>query len=288
MQSLRAAVILFLYVLFTLPLMPVQALLVMLGSGAARTLPHWYHRKVCRLFNVRLHLSGAPLAPPPVLFVCNHVSWLDISVLSAVAPVSFIAKSEVARWPWAGWLAKLQRTVFVDRRRPYSVGNVTREVAARLRAGDRMVLFAEGTSNDGNLVLPFRTALFAAAMPVGDASGSEHDISVQTLSIAYTHLHGVPMGRRGRPHVAWYGGMEMAPHIWDLLRRGPLDVHVEAGSPLPLDGFADRKELARQTEGEVRRAVSHLLMPRRPGLQEARSVPETGEAAEVDAVPFIQ
>lgn len=283
MQSLRATVILVLYLLFTLPLMPVQALLLKLSTPAARAFPHWYHRRVCRLFNIRIHLSGAPLASPPVLFVANHVSWLDISVLSAVTPVSFIAKAEVARWPWAGWLARLQRTVFVNRERRTAVGAVNREIAARLRSGDRMVLFAEGTSNDGNRVLPFRTALFAAAMPPeGEADG--HDISVQTLAIAYTHVHGVPIGRRGRPRVAWYGGMEMAGHIWQVLRYGPLDVRIRVGAPVPLDRFSGRKDLARCTEQEIRAAVACLLTPRR-ALREPE--PAAGTAP-VDATPYIE
>ncbi|MGE0610767.1 MAG: lysophospholipid acyltransferase family protein [Hyphomicrobiales bacterium] len=283
MQSLRATVILLAYLLFTALLMPVQLLLLKVGTSAARAFPHWYHRQVCRLFNIRIHLSGAPLAAAPVLFVANHVSWLDISVLSALAPVSFIAKSEVARWPWAGWLARLQRTVFVDRGRRAAVGAVNREIAGRLRAGDRIVLFAEGTSNDGNQVLPFRTALFASVMPAQGAP--DHDIAVQTLAIAYTHVHGVPMGRRGRPRVAWYGAMEMASHIWQLLRYGPLDVRIRAGAPVPLDRFSDRKELARITEREIRAGVAALLTPRRPPSAAAPPVPDP---APVDATPYIE
>ena len=80
----------------TLPLMPVQALLVRISQPAARRFPHWYHRKVCRILGIRLHIEG-DVPPGPVLLVSNHTSWLDIPVLSAVAPVSFVAKSEVSR-----------------------------------------------------------------------------------------------------------------------------------------------------------------------------------------------
>src|SRR5512139_3485301 len=114
MSRLRAATVLAGFMGFTLPLMPVQAILLRWSPSAARRFPHWYHRHVCRILGIRLHIDGA-VATGPVLLVSNHTSWLDIPVLSAVAPVSFVAKAEVARWPFVSSLARLQRTVFVDR-----------------------------------------------------------------------------------------------------------------------------------------------------------------------------
>ncbi len=84
----------------TLPLMPVQAVLLRTTSRGARAFPHWYHRQVCRLLGIRLQIEGAVARDRPVLVVANHSSWLDIPVLSAVAPVSFIAKKEVGGWPF--------------------------------------------------------------------------------------------------------------------------------------------------------------------------------------------
>jgi 1-acyl-sn-glycerol-3-phosphate acyltransferase len=104
------------YVGLTLPLMPVQALLVALDLPAARALPRWYHARCAALFGLEIRVTGAPAASAPTLFVSNHVSYLDIVVLSALAQVSFVAKTEIAAWPFFGWLAKLQRTVFVARR----------------------------------------------------------------------------------------------------------------------------------------------------------------------------
>ncbi|NIR61423.1 MAG: 1-acyl-sn-glycerol-3-phosphate acyltransferase, partial [Gammaproteobacteria bacterium] len=72
--------------------------------------------------------------------------------------------------------------------------------------------------------------------------------SVQTLALTYTRLHGLPLGRRGRPQVAWYGDMDMASHAWKLLGLGPLDANIRIGPPVPLDDFPDRKALARYTE----------------------------------------
>jgi 1-acyl-sn-glycerol-3-phosphate acyltransferase len=273
MGTTRAVSILTGFFVLTVPLMPVQALLIRLSPAGARRFPHWYHRQVCRLFGIRITVEGAIARDKPVLIVSNHTSWLDIPVLSAVAPVSFIAKKEVAGWPFVSWLAKLQRSVFVDRQRRGAVGETTSEIIRRLQGGDTVVLFAEGTSSDGNRVLPFKTALFAAAKPSAKAADDAPDAVVQTLSLVYTRLHGVPFGRADRPLVGWYGEMEMQGHAWRLLKAGPLDVRIRIGPPVPLESFADRKELAKKSEDQVREHVVHILRARPPGERVGVSAP---------------
>lgn len=260
MGTLRGASILSAFMAMTVPLMPVQALLLRTSRAGARRMPHWYHRQVCRLVGLRLHVEGEIARNRPVLIVANHTSWLDIPVLSAVAPLSFVAKREVGTWPFVSALARLQRTVFVDRTRRTSVGETTSEIMGRLEAGDTIVLFAEGTSSDGNRVLPFRTALFGAVRTGADAGGhSPAGTVVQTLSIVYTHLHGLPLGRADRPLIGWYGDMLMGGHAWELLKAGPIDVAIGIGPPIPLDTFTDRKTLARHSEDEVRGRVAGML-----------------------------
>jgi 1-acyl-sn-glycerol-3-phosphate acyltransferase len=258
MRGLRAFLVLATFFAFTVPLMPLQLLFLYTGSRFARTFPHWYHRQVCRIVGVRLSIEGCVARERGVLLICNHISWLDIAVLSAVAPVSFVAKQEVASWPFVSWLAKLQRSVFVDRNRRTEATAKVNEILSRLEAGDHVVLFAEGTSSDGNSVVPFKTSLFAAAKPAGgEALGA--DVCAQTLALTYTKMHGLPLCRRGRPLVAWYGDMDLASHAWRLLGLGPLDAHIRIGEPVPLDDFADRKALARYAEAQVRKDVSELL-----------------------------
>ncbi len=251
---LRAGLILTAFMGLTLPLMPLQYLLLKVAPAGARRLPYWYHRAVCRLLGIRLHIHGKVDSGRPVLLVSNHVSWLDIPVLSAVAPLSFIAKREVGTWPFVSSLARLQRTVFVDRTRRSAVGEVATEMAGRLAAGDTLVLFAEGTSTDGNRLMPFKSALFSS---VFQEAGPE--LSVQTLALTYTHLHGIPLGRADRHMIGWYGDMEMGDHAWTLLKSGPLDVHISIGEPMPIGKFATRKELASHTEEAVRSAVVAAL-----------------------------
>lgn len=264
MNRLRAATLLFGFLVLTVPLMPLQAAFLYLSPRAARRFPNWYHRKVCRLIGVRIHIEGSVVADRPVLLVSNHTSWLDIPVLSAVAPVSFVSKKEVGSWPFVSWLAKLQRSIFIDRQRRTAAASSATEISSRLGSGDAIVLFAEGTSSDGNRVLPFLSALFGAVLQ-GNRTDSEQvprDLVVQTSAIVYTHHHGVPFSREQRPHVGWYGDMEMTGHAWCVLGSGPLDVTVHISDPIPVSQFSDRKQLALASESQVRRDVVRILRGR--------------------------
>jgi len=243
----------------TLAGMAAQGLLLLVGSPGAKRLPVLYHRLVCRLLGLRITVEGRLGVQRPLLIAANHVSWMDIPVLSSLGPLSFIAKSEVAGWPVFGWLAKLQRSIFVDRARRQSTGTVNEEIARRLAQGDIIVLFAEGTSSDGNRVLPFRSALLGAA---GQAAAAAGPVYVQPLSIAYTRLHGLPMGRVWRPRVAWYGDMDLAPHLWGVLKSGAVDVTVTLGEPIPFAASADRKRVTRDAENFVRAATVGALLGR--------------------------
>ncbi len=266
LRSLRASALLFAFIALTLPLMAVQYAFLKLGLKQAKTLPQHYHKLVCRVFGIRVHVTGKPVTDKPVLFVSNHVSWLDITALSTIAPLCFVAKAEVGTWPFVSLLAKLQRTVFVDRTKRALVRDKAGEIAERLGAGDNIVLFAEGTSSDGNRVLPFRSSLFSAASFAADPArnSAAADAAVQTVAIAYTHLHGLPILRHERPLVAWYGEMDMISHAWNVLKIGPLDVTVSISDPVPLASLRDRKELAAFSEARVRRDYSERLTSRPP------------------------
>ena len=149
----------------TLVLLPGQILAMRLSPRRHdKALPLLFHRLVCRCLGVRRRIRGTP--PPPGaggLIVANHVSWLDISVIGAERPLAFVAKSEVAGWPMIGFLARLQRTVFIDRQRRAATAGVAAEMGARIAAGEAVVLFAEGTTGDGTRVLPLRSSLLGAA-----------------------------------------------------------------------------------------------------------------------------
>jgi 1-acyl-sn-glycerol-3-phosphate acyltransferase len=245
-------------VLFTLVCMPVQMLLLRLFPARARRFPATYHRRVCRLFGIRIRTIGAPVTGEGVLILANHTSWLDIILLSAITPLSFVAKAEISGWPVFGTLARLQRTVFVARERRNQTGAVADQIGARLAAGDCLVLFPEGTSYDGNSVLPFKSALLGAA-EARRADGRH--VTVQPVSVAYVGNQGMPMGREVRPLFAWFGDMEMVPHLWEALKAGPLDVTVQFHAPATLDQMS-RKELAVRAQAQVATGLALALAGR--------------------------
>jgi len=255
MPTLRAIAIIALFVIVTLPGMLLQRLFLALGLKAQATFPAAYHRFLAGLFGLNIKVHGTPVRGEGVLLVANHTSWLDIVIFSAIQPVSFVAKAEIQDWPLFGTLARLQRTVFIERSRRSATGGARDAIRERLMAGDCLVLFPEGTSNDGNYVLPFKSALMGAAEAT--LEGGRH-VKVQPVSAAFVGVHGLPMGRENRPLFAWYGDMELVPHLWEALLAGPLDVVVHFHDPLSLDEM-DRKTLARQAEAQVRKGLGNAL-----------------------------
>ena len=122
MSRLRAVAIITAFLAVTFVGMPFQWLLLKLKSPAARTFPHRYHRLVAAIFGIHIHVVGKPVTGEGVLLVANHTSWADIVIFSAVTPLSFVAKAEVGGWPLFGTLARLQRTVFIERQRRTTTG----------------------------------------------------------------------------------------------------------------------------------------------------------------------
>lgn len=240
--------------LFLLAILPAQLLALRFGWRLAGILPVWFHRLVLALFGVRVSVRGEPPGDEPTLVLANHVSWLDIPVFGSLRPLSFIAKSEIAGWPVVGWLARLQRSVFIDRSRRGATAEVNEAVAHRLTRGEAIVLFPEGTTGDGNRILPFRSSLVGAARSALADPGIG-SLTLRPLAVSYVRRNGLPVTRRDRPAIAWYGDMELAPHLALFVSEGPIDAVVTWGDPLPFAPGTDRKAATAAAEAEVRRAA---------------------------------
>ena len=262
------------YLAFTLLLMPVQAFGLAFRRPWTASFPRFYHRRCCRILGLRVRRIGRPTQARPVLFAANHISYLDIAVFGSLIAGSFIAKTEVARWPLFGWLARMQRSVFIDRR-ARSTAQQRDSIAGRLAAKDALILFPEGTSGDGNRVLPFKSALFSVADHA--ATGP---VIVQPVSIAYTRLDGMPIGRRLRPLFAWYGAMAMAPHLWTMLGLGTVEIVVEFHPATTLADCGSRKALARYCQEQVAGGLANALSGRRGPPPQARRAPGPVRAPE--------
>jgi 1-acyl-sn-glycerol-3-phosphate acyltransferase len=253
-----------LYLAWTILSMPVQAVGLALRRPWTASFPRFYHRGCCRILGLRVRRIGRPTTSRPVLFAANHVSYLDITVFGSLIAGSFVAKTEVARWPLFGWLARLQRSVFIDRQ-VRSTARQRDSIAGRLAAGDALILFPEGTSGDGNRVLPFKSALFSVA-----DHAAVGPVAVQPVSIAYTRLDGMPIGRDLRPLIAWYGTMTMAPHLWTVVGLGTIEIVVEFHPSTTLADCGSRKALARYCQERVTGGLANALSGRRGPRREAR------------------
>jgi 1-acyl-sn-glycerol-3-phosphate acyltransferase len=244
-----------------LVLLPFHVVAMALSGRASMAVARLWQRFVCRLMGIRITVTGKPAEGRPLLLLANHTSWLDIPILASVAPVSFVAKKEVGTWPVVSFLAKAQRSVFIDRDRRQATGEQAAEMAGRLSKGDIIVLFAEGTSSDGNRVLPFRSALVGAAQK---AIGTGGAATVQPVAIAYQKMLGLPLGRQHRPLVAWYGGTDLLPHLKRVLSEGGIDVHVVFGPARQLTAQENRKVLTQEAGVLVQKLVAAMNAGRAP------------------------
>ncbi|RUV66519.1 1-acyl-sn-glycerol-3-phosphate acyltransferase, partial [Mesorhizobium sp. M5C.F.Ca.IN.020.14.1.1] len=188
--KIRIFLALGLVVVGSLILVPLQILSMKTGLWRETFVLKIWHRLIIRALGMRIHVKGTLSSQRPLLVASNHISWTDIMVLGSMVDVKFIARADMAGWPLIGMLSKLQRTVFIERERKRSSGDQASEIANRMAKGDAMVLFAEGSTGDGNMILPFKRTLFGAAS-MAISEGAAETVFIQPVAIVYTRLHGV-------------------------------------------------------------------------------------------------
>lgn len=203
-------------------------------SISTRPMAIW-SRILCRILGVHLIVTGSP-QPGATLFVANHISWLDIFCIAAVCPAHFLAKREVARWPVFGWLSRRVGTAFIRRGGENGAGEAGAEITWRLRQGERMVIFPEGTSTSGEKVKRFYPRLFQAAIRAR--------CPVQTIALRYPHAQGV------HPTVPFVDDDEFLRHLWRLLGEPGIIVELTFGEPLSSSGHS-RDMLALQAHEQI-------------------------------------
>ena len=205
------------------------------GSAVIR----WWLRAATRLFGVRIQLHGKPAAAP-VLFVANHISWLDIPVLGGLVEASFLAKAEVRRWPVIGFLAARTGTLFIERGRPGASDQAIRTLRETLCAGRSVVLFPEARTSDGTCVRRFHGRLLQAAIDCG--------VAVQPVAIRYLH--------EGRPDplVPFIEGVSFLQSVLRVARRPHVDARLTFFEPIDPRGRT-RDALAREAQARVATAL---------------------------------
>ena len=230
-----SAVRLFLYGLTTVALLPIQLMALLTCLPLRISIPVLHHKLMTKIIGLKIDRIGNISGDEKVLFVSNHLSYLDVIILGSLIPGRFIAKSEVANWPIFGFLSKITRTIFIrrDRKAPFEQVRLIQEQLDRC---EKLILFPEGTSSDGRRVLPFKSPLFDAAMHTNSI--------VQPITIRYTHLNGIPVSYSNRSLFGWYGDMDLAPHLWNALSLGIFTIKVVFHQPIRANQFPTRKKLA--------------------------------------------
>ncbi len=213
-----------------------------------RPLTPFVTQLVCRaafpILRLRISVTGTPMTQRGAI-VANHSSWLDIFALNAAQRITFVSKSEVAGWPGIGWLARATGTVFITRKG--TEAKRQQEIfEERLRIGDQLLFFPEGTSSDAIRVLPFKSALFQAFY----TQELDRILHIQPVTVIYH----APKGQDAR-FYGWWGDMDFAPHLLITLaarRQGRVEIIFHA--PLAVDHYAGRKALAAACEAIIRGA----------------------------------
>ena len=282
LRAVRRGVII---VLWTLLCMPIQGMLLLLPGTGKESFARFYWAGLCRLLGLRVRVIGPrlkrqALGGRPIVYVSNHSSWVDVPVLGGRLRACFIAKEEIARWPVVSWVARLGRTVFVQRKRS-STGRERDEMRARLTAGDNLFLFPEGTTSDGSRVLPFRSAFFSVVEGAVTPDGKPP--LVQPVSVVYDRLAYLPAGRATRPLFAWYGDMDFGSHFWRLAQHRGLRATVLLHAPLDPATFPTRKALAQATWTAVAAGAATLRQNRPARPIAAGAEQAAGEAADKPA-----
>jgi lyso-ornithine lipid O-acyltransferase len=248
----------FIFVLFPLLLILVPIQFVITRLGMFWNVPTMlFHKVACVFLGIRVRTIGEPLHNRPTLLLSNHISWTDIIAIGSVADVTFVAKTGVRNTFFVGFMSSLQRTLYVDYHSRKDAKRTSEEMAKRLSSNSAVLLFAEGHRDLGTHVQPFRSALVGAAQAAMEEGGAK-DVAIQPVTIAYTHLQGLPVSRNERSGISGMNARGFRAVVANLLTSGMKDVTIAFGAPIPLGPDTDRKVVTKLAENQVRRMLVAL------------------------------
>tara|TARA_B100001179_G_scaffold99837_1_gene70835 strand:+ start:758 stop:1540 length:783 start_codon:yes stop_codon:yes gene_type:complete len=222
-----------------LMLMPAGLAMLVGAERLRKRLVQATFRSLNAVLGIHVTLHGTMPEHRPLLMIANHSSYLDVLVLGGALPVSFTPKREIAGWPLIGLCAKIAGCVFVERTRA-AISDAHNGITAFLKKGRVMCVFAEGTTNDGTALKPFRSALFSVAeLP---------EVMVLPVTLIYQRAGGQALDVAGRRRLAWFGDDALLPHLWSVLKQGRIDADVVIHSLIDPERPINRKQLCERTE----------------------------------------
>ena len=198
----------------------------------------FFFKGLVKIFGIKIKYSGIR-EEKNIVYISNHVSYLDVFVLGSMINGLFVAKSEIDSWPLINKICALGKTIFINREDILGIKKQMNSIQNALKTGFNVIIFPEGTSSDGSKVLQFKSSLFGLM----DLNAKEK-FKIQPISIFYEKLDGAPIDRKFRPFFAWFGNMELLPHAWKFLGLGLSEVKVNFHKAIKFSKFKNRKEAA--------------------------------------------
>ena len=194
-----------------------------------------FHKLVLWLLNINVEVIGErSFDNLPTIFVSNHLSYLDIPVLGSILNGRFVAKNEISSWPIVGFLSKVGNTIFIDRNLRFLKINKS-IIFDYISRGDNVILFPEGTTSDGIRVLRFKSSLLTSL--------EQKNILIQPIVIKYQSINGMPLNRWLKPIIAWYGDMDLKPHLINILKLFSIKAKIIFLPPFSGRDFTNRKDM---------------------------------------------
>ena len=216
-------------------------------------IPQYWHWLVCKIFGIQVIIKGQPQKTQGTFFVGNHLSYFDIPVIGANLKGYFIAKKEVETWPLFGILSKLQKTVFILRSSS-GIAEAGNHISKHLLNGNNLVIFPEGTSSDGTDVLPFRSSLFNFLT----TDLYRDTVTIQPFTLRLVEINGrEPVTQDNRDLYAWYGEMELPPHLWAFACSKGACLELCFHDSFKIDNSDTRKTLSLKSYTFVRNGLTY-------------------------------
>ena len=233
-------------ILVIIILAPFQYIFIKFKLKYRTYLPIIFHRTVLKILGVKVKLLGNKTDLRPLVLVGNHTSYLDIIILGSIMPISFIAKEEIKDWFLFGFLAKMQNTIFIERKN-YKTLESLRNINKSIELNSAIVLFPEGTTNTGKNILKFRSSLF-------NLFEVNSTLGLQNFSLCYTHVNSMPIDNRIRPQISWYGDMKIINHLLNFLKFSSVNVTLVFQPTLSTEGL-DRKSISILSTKQVKEGL---------------------------------
>ncbi len=241
-------------VFFTVAFVLLITLSLFLGKiipSIEKWLPVFFHKMLLWLLSLEVEIIGeTDQSKKSNLFISNHLSYLDIPILGSKFPMRFVAKSEVKSWPIFGFLAKKGRSIFIKRNKTDSL-NQKNKILDVLSSDEKVFIFPEGTTSDGNRVLEFKSNSFSSV--------ENQNFKIQPIVILYSDLNGIPINRWLRPMIAWYGDMDLKPHLFNLVEMMSIKAKLIYLEPVNTENFESRKDLSKYLEERIRKVYSSAI-----------------------------